>query len=348
MAIVTRSFVFSVLTVVSLSACQKSANDLSHKSISSSVEPTNCRTVEHNQGATEICAQPQRIAVLSPFALEPLLALGIQPVAFADHAQGPQGDYDAPREQIPYLGDYVTSPLANLGLAYQPSIEALVELKPDLILGVSFNNADQYETLSKIAPALLLEWDAADTNLRTVAEAVGQPEKAESLIKETEEKIESAKNELSSFVGENTNVLLLSSSKLDQINMGTSAHGLCSRLLTELGFNLVAIEGIQAGSPGSPAVVSLEALAQVKDAGLVILLGTAPDYQTSASDSAESFKEQQLSSLRQAWRDNAIAQSLAPSKTGQVYFIPAYLCLGLPGPIGTALYLEELKQTLLF
>ena len=35
------------------------------------------------------------------------------------------------------------------------------------------------------------------------------------------------------------------------------------------------------------------------------------------------------------------------SKAGRVYFIPTYLCAGLPGAIGTKLYLEELEQQLL-
>ncbi|MGP1386521.1 MAG: hypothetical protein ACTS2F_23375 [Thainema sp.] len=40
----------------------------------------------------------------------------------------------------------------------------------------------------------------------------------------------------------------------------------------------------------------------------------------------------------------AIAQFLDASQAGRVYFIPAYFCRGLPGAIGTELYLEELKE----
>ena len=64
-------------------------------------------------------------------------------------------------------------------------------------------------------------------------------------------------------------------------------------------------------------------------------------------DSMDRFEDHQLSKLKQAWEKNAIAQSLAASQTGRVYFIPTYLCAGLPGPIGTELYLEELKEQLL-
>ncbi|MEM8718512.1 MAG: hypothetical protein AAGE84_04290 [Cyanobacteria bacterium P01_G01_bin.39] len=38
---------------------------------------------------------------------------------------------------------------------------------------------------------------------------------------------------------------------------------------------------------------------------------------------------------------------LDASKVGRVYFIPAYMCLGLPGAINTEFYLEELKEQLI-
>lgn len=59
------------------------------------------------------------------------------------------------------------------------------------------------------------------------------------------------------------------------------------------------------------------------------------------------FEEHQLTDFEQAWEKNALAQSLNASKAGRVYFIPAYLCLGLPGPIGTELYLNELREQML-
>ena len=47
------------------------------------------------------------------------------------------------------------------------------------------------------------------------------------------------------------------------------------------------------------------------------------------------------------WRGCANTQSLNASKADRIYFIPADLCLGLPGPISIELYLEELKAQLL-
>jgi len=70
-------------------------------------------------------------------------------------------------------------------------------------------------------------------------------------------------------------------------------------------------------------------------------------WDTATLQGMNGFEGHQLKPLQQDWEANAIAQSLDASKDGRVYFIPAYLCLGLPGSIGTELYLEKLKALLL-
>ncbi|NEQ86603.1 MAG: iron-siderophore ABC transporter substrate-binding protein, partial [Moorea sp. SIO2I5] len=105
----------------------------------------------YQMGETKVCGQPQRIVALGPYLLEHLLALEIQPVAYADHIAFHQGEYDNPSKQIPYLGSYIKEPIANVGLAYTPSVEAILKVKPDLILSLS-DNKDQYQTFSQFAP----------------------------------------------------------------------------------------------------------------------------------------------------------------------------------------------------
>ncbi|MEM8605215.1 MAG: iron-siderophore ABC transporter substrate-binding protein [Cyanobacteria bacterium P01_F01_bin.86] len=330
--------------VFAISACQSNPDKASiEPAPTASVHQADCRTIQHQQGETEICGQPQRIVVLGPFVLEPLLALGIQPIAYADHGDWHQGDYDNPSQQIPYLGQYVTTPILNAGSAIQPSIETLLQLQPDLILGVDFNNAAQYEILSQIAPTVLLRWDDAETNVRAIAQATGYPERADALLGEIEQQVKTATDELASVVADFPNVLLLSSSQLQEINVGNSAHGLCSTLLADLGFNLVAPEGLKENRPGATVPVSMEILSQVENVDLILLLGSELDE----VPNFKNFHERQVSGLKQAWQENLIAQSLDASKAGRVYFIPAYLCLGLPGVIGTELYLQELKGQLL-
>ncbi|NET39495.1 MAG: iron-siderophore ABC transporter substrate-binding protein [Cyanothece sp. SIO1E1] len=338
--------VVALATTGVITACHTVANHHQvepNRPIPSASNPSDCRTIPHELGETEVCGQPQKIAVLGPFVLEPLLALEIQPVAFADHMVWHEGRYDNPSRQIPYLGKYVTNQLVNLGLAWQPSIETLLRVKPDLILGTYFNNANEYETLSELAPTLVFKWDDSATNLRAIAQAVGYPEKAEQLLTDMSQRVVDGRNAFAAFVAKHPNVLLFSTdSRLQSIYMGTSAHGLCSSLLIDLGFNLVSLTGLRDNQSGVPVPISLEAITQVNDADAIILLGS----DDKKSPDMNNFSDHQLMALRQTWEKNAIAQSLNVSQAGQVYFIPAHLCLGLPGSIGTELYLAELKQQL--
>lgn len=311
-----------------------------------SIDHPNCRTISHAMGETQVCGQPQRIVVLGPYLLEPLLALKIQPIAFGDHVAFHQGDYTQPRAQIPYLGQWVSRSLANVGIAYTPSIEAILKAQPDLILGIDGNNAGQYPTLASIAPTLMLKWTEPEKNLRTIAQAVNRSEQAEHLLRQSRQQIASARQAFAPLVQTAPKLLLLNSAELQEIYLGVNTHGLCSSLLKELGFQLVVPPEFQPSPQTALVPITLEALPQLNHANLIVLLGNNFSGMNQF-ESIQTFEENQLSKLKQAWEKNAIAQNLTASQRGQVYFIPAYLCLGLPGPIGTDLYLNELKKQLL-
>ncbi|MEM8832863.1 MAG: iron-siderophore ABC transporter substrate-binding protein [Cyanobacteria bacterium P01_G01_bin.19] len=319
-------------------SCQSKVNE---QQVSTS-NRTDCRTIEHEAGETEVCGQPQRIVVLGPYVLEPLLALGVQPVAYGDHVAFHQGDYDRPDGQIPYLGEMIIQPLANVGLAYEPSIEAIVKVKPDLIIGIEAN-AKQYDILSQIAPTILLDYDAPETNLKAIAQSVNRSVQAEQVLKETQQQIAAFRQAFAHLVATHSKLLLLfTSSNLQEINLGNS-DGLCSSLVKDLGFQLVSLPELKNPEPNSPNRISIETLPRLNDADLVIVFSVS----NGEFKNMNNFNQHQLAKIKQVWADNAIAQSLDASKAGRVYFIPTYLCAGLPGAIGTEIYLEELEQQLL-
>ncbi|NEQ42205.1 MAG: iron-siderophore ABC transporter substrate-binding protein [Leptolyngbya sp. SIOISBB] len=312
---------------------------------STSGKSATCRTLEHTAGATEICGQPKNVIVLGSNLLELILALEVQPAGFADRFPFHAGDYDDPAQQIPYLGQWVTSQPANVGLVFSPSLEAIAKAEPDLILG-STVNAAQYELLSAVAPTLLFEWFDTETNLRTVATAVGRPEQAEQLLAEMEQQVTAAQAEFTPVVAEHPNVLMLATDpQLAQLALIPGRFSFCSTLMTTLGFQFVHSPALPEDDLSQPVPISLETLPQLNEADLIILLG----YNDQANQLADmdAFEQHQLKGLQPQWEGNAIAQSLDASQAGRVYSIPLYLCAGLPGPIGTELYLEELKQQLL-
>ena len=324
-----RFFAIAILVLIAIVACQGSRPELVSISPSSTI---NCRLIQQEVGETKICGQPKRIVALGPYSLEPLLALGIQSIGFADHVAFHRGDYTDPRQQIPYLGDRFTRPPVNLGLAFNPSLESILKLKPDLIIGLEQGNTNWYTTLSKIAPTVLIDYADPEASLRMVAKAVNQSQKAEEVLTEVRQQIAAARKAFATFATQYSDVLLLSASELQIMSVESSTDA-CGALITALGFQL---------SGNATNVLSLEALADFNDADLIILLGS----NFSNLDQGD-FEAHQLSKLKQAWNTNAIAQSLSATKAGRVYFLPLYLCRGLPGAIGTKLYLNELRQQLL-
>ena len=334
------------MTALLIAACQRPPNQPSASPASSAASPpTNCQTVEHVMGETEVCGQPESIVVLGSSMLESLLTLEVQPVAYADYLASMTGSYDNPSQQIPYLGDRITGQLVNLGFVGQPEIETIVQVQPDLILGTEYN-ASQYETLSQIAPTLLLTWTDAEANLITIAQVLGKSENAEALSVEWNQQITTARDNFAPVVASHPKVLMLRSSNLQEIYFGNQLFGTCASLVRELDFELVSLPGFDESNSDAPTIVSVETLSQFNEADLILMLGTGFN-QADQIKGTDDFEDYQLSPLKQAWAENSIAQSLDASQAGRVYFIPYVLCAGLPGAIGTELYLEKLQEQLL-
>lgn len=335
-----------IATVMVIAACQTSTHRSSTETFSvASPDSVNCRNIEHELGETEVCGQPERIVALGPYVLEYLLALDVQPLGYADHVAFHQGEYSNPSQQIPYLGSRITPSLANVGTASSPSLEAIFDLQPDLILGIDGNNTDQYETLSRIAPTLLVEHSDTESTLKTIAKAVNRSEQAEQLLTKTQQQIFQTRETFAPLVETHPDVLLLSSSKFPDVYLENPANP-CSLLIEALGFQRVSQSIINNANSEAALPISLETLPNFNDADLIIVFGSNFSELKQFS-SLDNFEDHQLSKLKQAWEKNEIAQSLDASKAGRVYFIPAYLCRGLPGPIGTELYLNKLQQQLL-
>lgn len=341
-----KSFVFASFTLLAIAACQNNDDQPTVDSaLPSSPDPADCRTIQHEMGETEICGQPQNLVVLGSSVLELLLSLDIQPAGFADRFAFHSDDYDNPAQQIPYLGKWVTSQPANVGLIFSPSLEAIAKAQPDLILG-SVNNEAQYETLSQIAPTLLFEWFDTEANLHAIGAAVGRPERVDPLLAAMEQQVISAQADFAPMVAAHPKVLMLiSNPQMTQLTLLPGRFSFCETLVADLGFQLVHFPGTAESALNQPVPVSLETLPQLNEADSIILMGY--NDQVNQLTDMDEFEQHQLQNLPQQWEENAIAQSLEASKAGRVYFIPAYLCGGLPGPIGTELYLEELETQLL-
>jgi iron complex transport system substrate-binding protein len=106
-------------------------------------------TVNHRFGETTIPAEPQRIVALGQTDCDPLIALGITPLAigsFADDWYNPVHPWNEDG-----FGDETPQELSFIEIEF----ETIAALQPDLITMVSGGiSKGDYETLSKIAPVV--------------------------------------------------------------------------------------------------------------------------------------------------------------------------------------------------
>ncbi|NJK49256.1 hypothetical protein HC931_14720 [Candidatus Gracilibacteria bacterium] len=111
-----------------------------------------CQVVRHSLGKTCVPVEPKRVVALHPrFILDPLLSLGIPPAGTtADDWRGKR-----------YWGGLSPDEVKGIeviGQSYQPSLEKLLMVKPDLILGLT-GDRQYYPQLSAIAPTILLDFE---------------------------------------------------------------------------------------------------------------------------------------------------------------------------------------------
>ncbi|MEO1126378.1 MAG: ABC transporter substrate-binding protein [Cyanobacteria bacterium J06639_16] len=349
--------VLSLLTVVLTVGCglltrNHSANN---PALESTPQPAaDCRVVQHDLGETEICGQPQKVVTLSLHVLDLLLSLDGQPVAGTMTLNVHRGEvFDNPAQQIPYLGDRLTTQPVNLGDDHTPSLEKLSALKPDLIVGEASRNADDYDLLSQIAPTLLWQnrtdkgkWQES---LRDLAAALGQVEKAESVIQQYETRIANVRADLAGVVSAHPKLLLLGANHLDEGFLVVNPESYLGELLSGVGFQLIPPPAaLDAANP----LMSIEALPTLNDADSIIVLGWNADVSEGLENLASSadvaatqrVESHQVHAIQQNWQANDIAQSLTASQENRVYFATFYKWNGLNGPIGAELVLEQLRQ----
>ncbi|MEV0825683.1 ABC transporter substrate-binding protein [Nonomuraea rubra] len=161
-----RLAIAAMLPVLALTACGTSTT-------TQDAGPT--RTVKHAMGETKVPMAPKRVVVLDTDKLDTMVTLGLSPVGAAQ------------AQENQTWPEYLGSALADtkpVGTLQQLNIEAIMALKPDLILGSKFRQAAFYDKLAKIAPTVFTEMVGITwkENFLLDAEALGKKEQAQQLL----------------------------------------------------------------------------------------------------------------------------------------------------------------------
>lgn len=147
-------------------------------------------TLTHIWGETTLTEKPERVVTIGWNAQDVAVALGVVPVGISDFTWGSVDKY------LPWFVDEVEALGADLpeilttSDAGEYDYEQILSLEPDVILAPhSGVTEEEYARLSEIAPTVAYEKTAWGSDwqdvTRTVGAALGQSEKAEELLAET-------------------------------------------------------------------------------------------------------------------------------------------------------------------
>ena len=143
------------------------------------------RTIQHAMGEAVVPAKPERVVILTNEGTEALLALGVKPIAAVQswYQEPWYAHIDADMQDVTVLGD-----------EFQPNLELIASLQPDLIIGNVARQEEIYEQLKQIAPTVFSDDLVGDwkINFALYAEALNKQEEGKRLMDEFDRRVEEA------------------------------------------------------------------------------------------------------------------------------------------------------------
>jgi iron complex transport system substrate-binding protein len=261
------------------------------------------RTIKHLKGETTIASEPTKIAVTEYRLADPLLALGLKPVAMGNYMGGLNLDWLKPN---------ALQGVKDLG--QNGNAEAILAAQPDFIIAWEAQNPN-YEALNKIAPTIVVnETDDWRTDFVAFGKQLNKGAEAEKWLKGYKEKAEAYKVKLApKLSGGKTAVYMRVLPK--EFRMQATDHRLAGILFEDLGIpvpeKVKAIKKREA--------ISMEALPQFDADYLFVQVG-------SAVAGGDKEAEKKLAELQQS----SIWSNLKAVKNKHVFIVPFYVDVDFP------------------
>jgi iron-siderophore transport system substrate-binding protein len=248
-------------------------------------------SIEHDLGTTEIPSQPQRVVSLGYTDQDPILALGVVPVAIREFTGG------RPSATWPWAADRLggQQPQVLNGTTIDP--ETIAALAPDLIVAISAGlTQDQYDQFSAIAPTIVqpkgdipfgTPWQDAT---RVVGDALGRSTEADQLISDLEARFEEVRAANPQLAGKRA--IAAAASTGTGTYFAYSDQDPRGRFLTELGMTIPPEITALAGQQFY-ADISLEQLSLLDQADAVAwidITGGTPQAALSAQPGAQNLR----------------------------------------------------------
>jgi iron complex transport system substrate-binding protein len=141
--------------------------------------PALAAEITHEAGTTDVPDTVERIVVLEFSFIDALASVGVSPVGIAD---------DNKRDRIiPAYTKVIGDDWTSVGTRKTPSLEVIASLAPDLIIADKKRHSAAYDTLSEIAPTIVLDslggdYHASVSQMAVIGEAIGKKAEMEARI----------------------------------------------------------------------------------------------------------------------------------------------------------------------
>ncbi|MBT3146325.1 iron-siderophore ABC transporter substrate-binding protein [Neptunomonas phycophila] len=279
-------------------------------------------TVDTKYGAVTVKDNPERVVTLFEGALDTAYALGVTPVGvIATRGADRPADYMFEK----------TGKIDVVGTARETNLEAVLALKPDVILASSRLSKEQYDLLSNIAPTVVPNFTPyqADTwknESRLFAHALSKDESIEQLISTIEKRTQSLSSLLNTTHPDESKTSLVRWMPQGPLLMSTGTFA--STLLKASGFVIEDTGLVKAGRPHSSSL-SLENLSVID--GDWLFLAT--------------LNEDGKKSLQEATQSPAFSR-LNVVKDERVIPVDGQVWTSASGPIAANLVLDTIENVI--
>ncbi|WP_019908634.1 iron-hydroxamate ABC transporter substrate-binding protein [Paenibacillus sp. HW567] len=184
---------------IALSACggngAKDASTASSPPAAASSEPeSGTFTYQSENGPVEVPKNPQRVVVLTRFLTGNVMALGV-PVVGVDEMSKTNPRFEEKLKDVEAVSD--------------ESVEKIIELQPDLIIGLSdIKNIDKFK---QIAPTVTYTYNKVDylTQQLEVGKLLNKEKEAQAWVDEFKVRTQKAGEEIRAKIGENATVSVI-------------------------------------------------------------------------------------------------------------------------------------------
>ncbi len=186
-------FPITLLLLLVISACSNNTTQDESKKDANQEKNPETITYESENGPIEVPADPQRVVVLSSFAGN-VMSLGVNLVGVDDWSK---------------MNPNFEEKLKGVEAVTDESLEKLIELKPDLIIGL--DNVKNVDKLKDIAPTVVYTYGKVDylTQHIEIGKLLNKEKEAQAWVDDFKQRAQATGEEIKAKIGEDATVSVI-------------------------------------------------------------------------------------------------------------------------------------------